>query len=274
MAKIKFTKMQGLGNDFVVLNAFSGSIPEIEAKAKAICDRRFGVGCDQLLVLRPSELADFRMQIFNADGGEVEMCGNGIRCVALYARKRKLTDKDSVAIETLGGLKKVKLLGDRVEVDMGEPVLQGPEIPVEIAGMVIGKNLEAEGASHTITCVGMGNPHCVLFVQDADKAPVKTLGPVLERHAFFPHRTNVEFVEVLDKNNLRIRVWERGAGFTLACGTGACAAAVASVLNGHTNRKVTVHLPGGPLEIEWSEKDNHVYMTGPGVEVFEGEMEI
>jgi diaminopimelate epimerase len=232
------------------------------------------VGCDQLLVLKPSEVADLRMQIFNADGGEVEMCGNGIRCVALYARKRKLSEKETLSIDTLGGLKKVRIHGDRVEVDMGEPILAGPEIPVQIKGMVIGKSIEAEGSGHTITCVSMGNPHCVLFVEDAEKAPVTTLGPALERHELFPHRTNVEFVQVLDKNNLRVRVWERGAGLTLACGTGACAAAVASVLNGHTNRKVTVHLPGGPLEIDWSEKDNHVYMTGPGVEVFEGEMEI
>ncbi len=266
--------MHGIGNDFIVVNALTHPIPELAQKAKELCDRRFGIGCDQLLVLCPSEIADLRMQIFNNDGSEVEMCGNGIRCLALYAKKRGLIKEDSVNIETLGGIKKVKLLDHLVEVNMGEPVLQASKIPVNLEGMVIAKNIEVQGEMYAITCVSMGNPHCVLFVEDVDKAPVATLGPVLEKNPLFPNRINVEFANVLDKNTLRLRVWERGAGETLACGTGACATAVAAVLNGHTNRKVMIHLPGGKLEIHWSEKDNHVYMTGPGVEVFEGEIEI
>ncbi|MFO1519901.1 MAG: diaminopimelate epimerase [bacterium] len=271
---MKFTKMHGLGNDFVVINNFDGNLPDLSKSAKFLCDRRFGIGCDQLLIVRPSEVCDVRMQIFNADGSEVEMCGNGIRCFAQYVRKHRIVNKDQMTVETLGGIKKPVLKGDVVEVDMGEPILKGPEIPAEFEGMVIGKNIDAEGKSYTITCVSMGNPHCILFVDDAETAPVSTLGPVFERHSAFPRRTNVEFVQVVDKNTLKIRVWERGAGVTLACGTGACAAAVAAILNGVTHRKVTVQLPGGPLEIHWSERDNHVYMTGPGVEVFEGEIDL
>lgn len=266
--------MHGLGNDFVVINAFDGSPPDFSKKAKAICNRRFGIGCDQLLILRPSEVADFRMQIFNADGGEVEMCGNGIRCVALYARKRKLVNKDALSVDTLGGLKKIQIRDEAVEVDMGEPILKGSEIPVNLEGMVINKYIDVNDHPYPITCVSMGNPHCVIFTADVEKAPVKELGPRVERHSLFPKRTNVEFVQVINKNMLHVRVWERGAGETLACGTGACGALVASVLNGLTHRHVTVMLPGGNLEVNWSEKDNRVYLTGPGVEVFEGEMEI
>jgi len=272
--RIKFTKMHGLGNDFVVVNGFDENLPDLSQQTKEICDRRFGIGCDQLLVLRPSEIADFRMQIFNNDGGEVEMCGNGIRCVALYAHDHKLIHKDTLSVETLGGLKKLKLRGHSVEVDMGEPILIGHEIPVQSEGMVIGKNLEAGGRSYAVTCVSMGNPHCVLFVDNVEKAPVKEVGPLLETHPFFPKRTNVEFAQVVDKNSIRLRVWERGAGETLACGTGACGIAVAAILNGLSHRLVTVQLPGGSLEINWSEKDNRVYMTGPGVEVFEGEIDV
>ncbi len=272
--KLKFTKMHGLGNDFIVVDSREKPIPELEKKAKLLCDRRFGIGCDQLLVLRRSEIAEMRMQIFNADGSEVEMCGNGIRCLALYAKKRNLVPGEILSIETLGGIKKVKFLGDQVEVDMGEPVLKGPEIPVNLEGMVIGKKIEVGHDSQSITCVSMGNPHCVLFVEDVDHAPVTKLGPQIEKNSLFPKRTNVEFVQVIDKNTLKVRVWERGSGETLACGTGACGSLVASVLNGLTNRKATVHLPGGKLEIHWSERDNRVYMTGPGVEVYEGEIEI
>jgi diaminopimelate epimerase len=272
--KIKFTKCHGLGNDFVLINCYEHNVPDLAQKAKQLCDRRFGIGCDQLLVLRPSEIADVRMQIFNADGGEVEMCGNGIRCLAQYVHKHKIVNHDAMTVETLGGIKKPRLEGNLVEVDMGEPILKGPEIPVQLEGMVIGKNIEIKGTNHSITCVSMGNPHCVFFLEDVEKAPVSTLGPILENHSLFPKRTNVGFVQVIDKNTLKVRVWERGAGETLACGTGACGAAVAAVLNGLTHRKVTVQLRGGNLEINWSEKDNRVYMKGPGVEVFEGEIEI
>ncbi len=272
--KIKFTKMHGLGNDFVLINNFDGRLSDLSRQAKQICDRRFGIGCDQLLILRSSELADVRMQIFNADGSEVEMCGNGIRCLAQYVRKHKIVNQDDMTVETLGGIKKPVIKGDRVEVDMGEPILQGAEIPVRMEGMVIGKTLEVSGHSYAITCVSMGNPHCVIFVNEVNDFPVKQVGPLFETHELFPKRTNVEFVEVLDKHTLKIRVWERGAGETLACGTGACGATVAAVLNGLVQRKVMVQLPGGALEINWSERDNHVYMTGPGVEVFEGEIEL
>lgn len=272
--KIPFTKMQGCGNDFIVLNCFQEKIPYLEQKAKFLCDRRFGIGCDQLLVLHRSETADIRMQIYNADGSEVEMCGNGIRCLALYAYKRGIVKSESMTVETLGGIKKPKIIGDLVEVDMGEPILTAKEIPVDLEGMVISKNIDVKGEPHNITCVSMGNPHCVLFVEDVNQAPVKRLGAQLETHALFPKRTNVEFVQVLDKNTIKLRVWERGSGETLACGTGACGAVVASILNGLTNRRVKVHLPGGDLDITWSERDNHVYMTGPGLEVFNGEIEI
>ncbi len=272
--KIKFTKMHGIGNDFVVINCFNQKIPHLASKSKFLCDRRFGVGCDQLLILHPSEIADFTMQIFNADGSEVEMCGNGIRCVAQYAYKHRLVSKSEMSIETLGGIKKVKIENDLVEVDMGEPILEGSKIPVNSEGMMIGKMLEVDDEKYSVTCVSMGNPHCVLFVEDVQNFKVKSLGPKIETHPFFPNRTNVPFVQVIDKETLQVRVWERGAGETLACGTGACGAVVASILNGLTHRKVLVHLPGGNLEINWSEQDNHVYMKGPGVEVFEGEIEV
>ncbi len=272
--KLPFTKMHGLGNDFIVINNFKGDLPDLSSKAQKLCDRRFGIGCDQLLVIRPSEVADVRMQIFNADGSEVEMCGNGIRCFAQYVRKHKIVNQDAMTVETLGGIMKPVIKGDLVEVDMGEPILKAPKIPVNLEGMVIAKHVEVNGATHAITCVSMGNPHCVMFVEEVEKAPVTSLGPVLENHSLFPKRINVEFAQVVDKHTVKLRVWERGSGETLACGTGACGTTVAAVLNGLTNRKVNVQLPGGTLEITWSEKDNHVYMTGPGVTVFEGEVEI
>lgn len=266
--------MQGNGNDFIVINAFDQNFPQLASKTSTLCDRRFGIGCDQLLVLRPSEVADLRMLIYNKDGSEVEMCGNGIRCLALFAKKHNLVKDNELSIETLGGIKKIRILHQLVEVDMGEPVLKAPQIPVNLEGMVIGKNMDLGGQSYSITCVSMGNPHCIQFVENVDEFPVTKIGPLFENYSLFPKRINVEFVQILDKNSIKLRVWERGAGETLACGTGACASLVASVLNGHTNRKVNVKLPGGDLEINWSEKDNHVYMTGPGVEVFEGEIEI
>lgn len=274
MARIKFTKMHGNGNDFIVINALGQNLPQLPEKAKALCDRRFGIGCDQLLVLRPSEVADLRMLIYNNDGSEVEMCGNGIRCFALYAKKRQLIPGEELSVETLGGVKKIRILNELVEVDMGEPILKAPQIPVNLEGMVIGKTMDLNGHTYSITCVSMGNPHCVMFVDNVDDYPVKKIGPLFENYSLFPKRINVEFAQILDKNSIKLRVWERGAGETLACGTGACATAVAAVLNGHTNRRVNVRLPGGDLEIHWSEKDNHVYMTGAGMEVFEGEIDL
>ncbi|MBL7684587.1 MAG: diaminopimelate epimerase [Deltaproteobacteria bacterium] len=269
-----FTKMHGLGNDFIVINDFDNQIPDLSKQARILCDRRFGIGCDQLLIVKPSEVADAKMLIFNADGSEVEMCGNGIRCFAQYVRKHGIVSQDEMVIETLAGLIKPVLKGNLVEVDMGEPVLSGPEIPVNLAGMVISKPLQIEGQTYDITCVSMGNPHCVIFVEDVSAVPLEKIGPRIEHHELFPKRTNVEFVHVLNKRHIQVRVWERGSGITLACGTGACGTAVAAVLNGLTERQITVQLPGGNLEIHWSEKDNHVYMTGPGVEVFTGEIDL
>ena len=272
--QVPFTKMHGCGNDFVVFNAVETPLPDLGPHAAALCDRRFGIGCDQLLVIRPSEAADFRMQIFNNDGGEVEMCGNGIRCVAQYLLQHNLTTKTELSIDTPAGIIRPRIVEDQVEVDMGEPVLDGPKIPVQMEGKIIQKPLEVDGQNLEITCVSMGNPHCVLFVDDVARAPVTTLGPSIERHPVFPKRVNVEFVQVMSPAALQMRVWERGAGETLACGTGACASLVAAVLAGKSGREATLHLKGGELKIRWSEKNNHVYMTGPATEVFSGTVEI
>ncbi len=274
MARLPFTKMHGLGNDFVVVNCLEENCPDLGKFAKQICDRRFGIGCDQLLAIHPSERADFKMQIFNNDGGEVEMCGNGIRCVAKYLQRHGATTKNELSIETLAGILKPRIQGELVEVDMGEPVLDGPLIPVDLEGKVIQKPLKVGEREFSITCVGMGNPHCVIFVPDVDAVEVSQVGPLIERHPLFPHRVNTEFVQVLNPAALKMRVWERGAGETLACGTGACAALVAAVLTGNSGREATLKLKGGDLQVRWSEKDNRVYMTGPGEEVFTGEMEL
>lgn len=272
--KLKFTKMHGIGNDFVVVNGLEENVPSIADKAAKLCDRRFGVGCDQLLVIRPSERADFKMDIYNNDGSQVEMCGNGIRCVAQYLVDHGATTKTELAIETLAGIIRPRLVNGLVEVDMGEPILDGKEIPTTLEGKILDRPLTVDGQNFEITCVSMGNPHCVLFVDDVAKAPVTTLGPVLERHPLFPKRINVEFIQVIGPAELKMRVWERGAGETLACGTGACASLVAAVLTGRAQREATLHLKGGDLRIRWSEKNNRVYMTGPGQEVYSGEIEI
>jgi len=272
---VRFTKMHGLGNDFVLIDNREIGRRDWGARAKKICDRRFGVGADQLLVIEDSLKADFRMLIFNADGGEVEMCGNGIRCFARYLVSRKLTSKKELSVETLAGIIRPKVEGDLVEVNMGEPVLAGRDIPVNLDGRIISRPLAIKASTgdvtFEITCVSMGNPHCVIFVDDLPGFPLAEYGPLLENHDLFPNRINVEFVEVVNKNDIKMRVWERGSGETLACGTGACASAVASVLNGRANRDVTVHLAGGDLEIKWGD-DNSVYMTGPAEEVFDGVM--
>lgn len=277
MAKIHFTKMHGLGNDFVMIDARKKAIPNLRKKAQLICDRRFGIGCDQLLVIMPSKKADVKMLILNADGSEAEMCGNGIRCFAKYLWDRKdpkIRKKKELAVETLAGIIRPRMVSDKlVCVDMGEPVLDAPLVPTRFEGRVVDKPIEVEGRSYRITAVSMGNPHCVIFTDSVDSVPLEVEGPLLEHNPDFPKRTNVEFVEVVDKGRVKARVWERGSGVTLACGTGACAVAVASALNGKTGRKVRVDLPGGTLKIEWG-KDNHVYMTGPATEVFSGIMEI
>jgi len=281
--KINFTKMHGLGNDFILIDSRKKKIAGLPKIIKKLSHRQFGIGFDQALILLPSRKADFRMDIYNADGGKVEMCGNGIRCFAKYIWDRGLSKKKVLEIETLAGIIKPEKVGNMVKVDMGEPILEAKDIPVKISSEfgvrsseekdskpIIDYPLMIEDKKFKITCVSMGNPHCVIFVDNVDKLPVPRYGPLIENHPLFPKRTNVEFIQVINNKRLKMRVWERGSGETLACGTGACASAVAANLNNLADRRVTIHLAGGDLRVEWSENDNHVYMTGPAVEVFEG----
>ncbi len=270
--KLSFTKMHGLGNDFIVLDCRAKDIPNVSRVLKGLSDRRLGVGFDQALILKKSKIADFRMDIYNSDGGRVEMCGNGIRCMVNYIWKRGLSRKPRLAIETLAGIIRPEKDKNLVRVDMGEPVLEGRLIPTTAEGKIIDRPLKIGDRVFSVTCVSMGNPHCVIFVGDVDAFPVAIYGPMIETDEFFPRRTNVEFVQVINKNRVRMRVWERGSGETPACGTGACAVAVASNLKGFVGNSVNVVLSGGVLKIEWSRKDNRVYMTGPAVEVYSGEL--
>ena len=274
---IKFTKMQGLGNDYVYIDATKENIENPSVLAKYISDRHFGVGSDGLILICPSDKADFRMRMFNSDGSEAEMCGNGIRCVGKFVYDKKLTDKTLVTVETKAGIKTLKLnvkdeKVDTVRVDMGTPILESEKIPV-ITDENIAQNLRlnALDKSFDFTCVSMGNPHAVTVVDNVTDFDVKKYGSILEVNEAFPNKTNVEFVEIKDPENIKMRVWERGTGETLACGTGACASVVACNLNGLTKNNVNVELLGGNLNIELGE-DNHVYMTGPAVTVFEGEL--
>ncbi len=273
MAAVTFTKMQGTGNDFIVVDARNNDSDRVIRNARFLCDRRFGIGADQLLLIRSSLRADFQMQIFNADGSEVEMCGNGIRCFARYLKDRGLTDKATIQVETPAGIMTPTIRGALVSVDMGEPILEGPAIPVKFEGRVIAQPIRVGEQTYTMTCVSMGNPHCVVPVDALDTFPVKEVGPTIESHPLFPNRVNVEFVQILSREEIRMRVWERGVGETPSCGTGACAAVVASALNEWTQREVKVHLAGGDLEIRWA-PDNRVTLTGPGQEVFTGTIEL
>lgn len=271
--KLSFTKMQGLGNDFIVLDCRDGActVPEASWPSASIrlCDRRFGIGADQVLLIENSSQADFRMRIYNADGSEVEMCGNGIRCFARYLWDRGISDRKVMAIETLAGIIRPEKAGDLVSVDMGEPVLDARKIPVDLDGQVKDYPLTVGGRTFEITCVSMGNPHAVIVIDDLERFEVPFYGPLIENHPLFPKRTNVEFIQRIDRQHVRMRVWERGAGETMACGTGACAAAVAAHLKGLADRKVSMLLLGGELIIDWKE-NGRVFMTGPAVEVFEG----
>ncbi len=269
MAEVQFTKMHGCGNDFIVIDCMAEEPAGLENLAKKLCHRRFGVGADQFLTVHPSKIADFRMSIYNADGGQVEMCGNGIRCFARYVYDHGLTQKKELEVETLAGIIRPRLKGDRVEVDMGEPILEGKQIPVQADGKVLNYALEVNGKEYRIGCVSMGNPHCVLYVDDLETLDLEKVGPRFENHPFFPRRVNTEFVKVIGPQEVRLRVWERGAGETWACGTGACAAVVVGVLTGRTERQVAVHLLGGDLAIEWR-PDNRVFMSGGAEEVFQG----
>jgi diaminopimelate epimerase len=277
---MKFTKMQGAGNDYVYVNCFEEQVPDPPALSLRLSDRHFGVGGDGLILICPSDAADFRMRMFNADGSEGKMCGNGIRCVGKFIHDRGLTDKTDITVETLAGIKKLSLNVDNgvvrsVRVDMGAPELHAPSIPVvSQAPKFISQPVTVDGQTYFMTCVSMGNPHAVTFVDDTDALKLETIGPPLEHHRLFPERVNIEFVQPVDDSTLKMRVWERGSGETLACGTGACASLVAAVLNGKCKRRAKVILLGGALEIEWDEHDNHVYMTGPAEFVFDGEIEV
>jgi len=293
--KIHFTKMHGIGNDFILIDCIEQICPldakDLSAFSKRLCHRRFGIGADQVLLLYPSRVADFKMRIFNPDGSEVEMCGNGIRCFAKYVWDRNLSDKNILEIETLAGIIRPEKAGDMVKVDMGEPIFEPERIPVNVTaesnppslpspsffkggqGGIIDYPVQIADREFKITCVSMGNPHAIIVVDDVSAFSVTYYGPMIENSPIFPKRTNVEFIQVLAGNEIKMRVWERGSGETMACGTGASAAAVAASVKGLTGNTVTVHLLGGDLFIEWAE-DDHVYMTGPAEEIFEGVFEM
>lgn len=275
---MKFTKMHGLGNDYVYVETFTQPAPsDPEALARAVSDRHFGVGSDGLILIMPSERADARMRMFNADGSEGEMCGNGVRCVAKYIHDHDLARKDRVTVETGRGVLTLDLTvtngeAQLVRVDMGAPILKAAEIPTLLPGdPPIDAPMEVEGKTFAVTAVSMGNPHAVIFVDDVANFPLERLGPLFETHSMFPRRVNVHFAQVIAPGEVRMRTWERGSGVTMACGTGACAVCVAGVLTNRTDRKILAHLPGGDLELEWPDANASVFMTGPATEVFSGE---
>ncbi|HHK41574.1 MAG TPA: diaminopimelate epimerase [Planctomycetaceae bacterium] len=275
---MRFTKMHGAGNDYVYLDGFAQDVPhDLPELARAMSHRRFGVGSDGLIVIRPSDVADARMQMFNADGSEGEMCGNGIRCVAKYLYDHDICRRDHLRIETGRGVLELELFVEagraaKVRVDMGSPILSPESIPTTLPGTpVVDRELLVGDRTFQVTSVSMGNPHCVIFVPQATDELVHTIGPLIESHKAFPQRVNVEFVEVLSPNEVRQRTWERGSGETWACGTGASAVCVAGVLTGRTERRIVNHLLGGDLELEWDDTTDHVMMTGGAVEVFQGE---
>ncbi len=277
---MKFTKMHGTGNDYIYVNGFAEIIDNPAAFAIKYSDRHKGIGSDGLVIILPSDSCDFRMRMFNADGSESEMCGNASRCIGKYVYDKGMTTKTEVTLETLAGVKVLKLfLGadgkvNTVTVDMGEPILAAAEIPTVFADeKIVDKQIEfSPEIKYNITGVSMGNPHAVIFTQNIDKLNLPQIGPVIENAPVFPRRTNTEFIEIITPDYIKMRVWERGSGETMACGTGACASVVAGVLNGITERKTTVELLGGKLQIEWSDVDNHVYLTGEAVTVYEGEI--
>ena len=284
---MKFTKMHGCGNDYVYVDCTKEVIPDIAATVVRVSDRHFGIGSDGLILIKSSEVADFEMDMYNADGSRGKMCGNGIRCVAKYVYDHGLTNKTEITVDTQAGIKTLQLTVcdgkvSKVRVDMGEPVLIPQEIPVKASVLgwaddrreaIVAQPFTVANSSYDITCVSMGNPHCITFIdEDVRSFPLEAVGSLFEKHELFPEGVNTEFVNIIDKEHLRMRVWERGSGETLACGTGACAVAVASYLNGFTGRKVDVELMGGHLEIVYDAATNHVFMTGPATEVFSGEI--
>ncbi|WP_101689172.1 diaminopimelate epimerase [Dysgonomonas massiliensis] len=280
MRSLKFTKMQGAGNDYIYVNGFSQTIENPSELAIRLSNRNFGIGSDGLVFILPSDTCDFRMQMFNSDGSEAEMCGNASRCVGKWVYDNKLTTKKEISLETKAGIKYISLLQGNeisrlVKVDMGEPILEPELIPVNIdANPVLNQPITVDNKEWRVSCVSMGNPHAVLFLDDIYDLQLPIIGPKFETHPLFPKKINTDFIQIIDRSNMNMRVWERGAGETLACGTGACAAAVAAILNGYCDRKVTINLLGGKLEIEWDETNNHVYMTGEAVTVFNGKIYI
>lgn len=278
---MKFTKMQGIGNDYVYVNCFKETVEDPKTTAIKVSDRHFGIGSDGLILIKPSEVADFQMDMYNADGSRGAMCGNGIRCVAKYVYDYGLTDKTFISVETASGIKYLDLTVENgkvalVKVNMGAPILEAKKIPVvSEKEQVINESLLVDGKEYRITGVSMGNPHAITYIDDVKGLDIEKIGPKFESHPAFPDRVNTEFVKVLDDHTVEMRVWERGSGETLACGTGACAVAVASILNGYVKEeKVTVKLLGGDLKIYWDREENLVYMTGPAAVVFDGEIEL
>jgi diaminopimelate epimerase len=280
MAQMRFHKVHGVGNDFIVVDTFAEPVDEdrLPDLARTLCDRRLGIGGDGLILVLPSELVDFRMRVFNPDGGEAEMCGNGIRCFARFVHDHRLTTKHDLAIETLAGVKHTELLHLRgkvvgVRVGMGSPEFKRAQIPMVGEGEAIGIEIRAGDRTFSSSCLSVGNPHCVSLVDGVDGFPVERYGPLVERHELFPRRINAEFVQPLDPHTLRMRVWERGVGETMACGTGASAASVAAIRLGLVESPVTVKLNGGDLDIDWTPGEE-IFMTGPAVEVFEGDINV
>ena len=277
---MKFTKMEGLGNDYVYVNCFKETVENPSEVSIKVSDRHFGIGSDGLILIKPSEVADFCMEMYNADGSQSEMCGNGIRCVAKYVYDYGLTDKTSISVETLAGIKYLDLQVENgkvvmVTVNMGAPELVPANIPVKSdKDILVREPIEVAGVTYEMTCVSMGNPHCIVFVEDTAAFPLEKVGPEFEKHEVFPNRVNAEFIEVLDRKTVNMRVWERGSGETLACGTGACASTVACILNGLTEDEITLHLLGGDLKVRWDKEENLVYMTGPAKVVFDGEINL
>ena len=269
---MRFTKMHGAGNDYVYVDLFEETVVDAPALARAVSDRHKGIGADGLILLAPSEAADVKMVMYNADGSRAQMCGNGIRCLARLARDRGHAASDTVAVETDAGIKRIELTADGARVDMGPPSMDPASLPVRLDGpQVVNHELDVLGMRFPITCVSMGNPHTVIYIVETEHMDVERYGAAIETHELFPERTNVEFVQVVDRNTVRQRTWERGSGETLACGTGACAVAVAGVLTGRTDSPLNIHLRGGDLLLEWAGEGHGVFMTGPAVEVFSGE---
>ena len=274
---MKFTKMHGIGNDYVYVNCFEETVENPSAVARYVSDRHFGIGSDGLILIKPSDVADCEMDMYNLDGSQGAMCGNGIRCVAKYAYDYGIVNKKHISVATKSGIKYLDLTVKDRKVNMGSPILTAKQIPVvSEKEEVINEPLVVDGETYYITAVSMGNPHAIVYMADIDHLDIEKIGPSFENHVAFPDRVNTEFVEVIDEHTLKMRVWERGSGETLACGTGACAVAVASILNGHVDgdKSVTVKLLGGDLQIFWNRQENLVYMTGPATTVFDGEIDV